>query len=225
MAVLVLAAGIGWADDYWVPDWRGEAGTTWAVWDNWIAYPDLMPPDASSAHPGGLAPSHATADPDSAFLMESWTDSLGENRWNVLHIIGDDELSFHLDNYDQDRPEKLVRIQITYDSDHAHPSAFNLAVGYQSAILEPHIPANLLAVTEPPGWVTAAHEFTIAPNPMWEEIYLKFDWDQAPGSSAYVDQVVIDTWCVPEPVTAFLLAAGAPCLLIGRRRSTAFPHC
>jgi hypothetical protein len=198
------------ADDYWLPAWRGQSGTTWAVWDNWIDYPDPMPADAVSINPAGLTPPYATADPASAFLMDSWTDSLGENRWNVLHITGDDELMFHLDNYDRNRPKKLIQIQITYDSDQAGPLAFNIQAGYASGVTPDHMPANLVAITEPPGWVTAAYEFSIEPNPVWEEIYLKFDWEATtpPASSAYVDQVVIDTWCVPEPVTLMLLAMG-----------------
>jgi len=215
--VMLMWAGVAQADDYWIPSWRGQSGTTWAVWDNWIDYPGPMPPDAAASNPAGVAAPYAVADPASAFLMDSWTDNLGENRWNVLHIIGDDELMFYLDNYDRDWPEKLVRIQITYDSDHAWPVAFNVLAGYEGAVESFHIPANLVAITEPPGWVTAAYEFTIKPNPLWEEIYLKFDWG-AGLPSAYVDQVVIDTWCIPEPATAVLFGLGVPALLRHKRR-------
>jgi len=79
-----------------------------------------------------------------------------------------------------------------------------------------HIPANLVAITDPPGWVTAAYEFTIEPNPLWEEIYLKFEFSPNPTPAAYVDQVVIDTWCIPEPATLGLLFVGG--LALVRRR-------
>ena len=210
---VLVTSNLVFAHDYWVPDWRGEPGTTWSVWDDWAQYPGPMPPDAFTANPAGVASPYATADPDSAFLLDSWTDGLGENRWNVLHIVGDDELGFHLDNYDRNFPEKLVRIQISHDSDHARPLAFNVLLGYDGVTFPIHVPADLVAVTEPPGWVTAAYEFSVEPNPQWEEIYLKFDWDPAHDPSAYVDQVVIDTWCIPEPSTLVLLSAGAVGLL------------
>jgi hypothetical protein len=217
VAMVVLFTGnLALADDYWVPSWRGGTGTTWAVWDNWTDYPNPMPSDAFAANPANLAQPYANADPGSAFLLDSWTDALGENRWNVMHIVGDDELAFHLDNYDENRTEKRVRIQITYDSDKARPLAFNVTAGYHSGVMPSHIPANQVAITEPPGWVTAAYEFTLQPNPMSEDIYLKFDWNSS--SSAYVDQVVIDTWCIPEPATAALLALGALTVLCRRRR-------
>ena len=215
--MVFFTGSLALADDYWIPEWRGQPGTTWAVWDNWINYPGPMPADASDANPAGLAAPYAMADPASAFLMDSWTDSLGDNRWNVMHIIGDDELMFHLDNYDRDWPEKLVWIQITYDSDQAWPMAFNVVAGYDGITFPFHVPANLVAITEPPGWVTAAYEFSFEPNPAWEEIYLKFEFHANPTPSAYVDQVVIDTWCIPEPLTLCLLTLGSLAALIRRR--------
>ena len=215
MGLTLFWSGVAQADDYWIPEWRGEPGTTWAVWDNWIAYPGSMSADATDSNPAGVAAPYALADPTGAALMDSWTDSLGENRWNVMHIIADDALMFHLDNYDRDWPEKHVWIQITYDSDQALPEAFNVVAGYDGGTFPFHVPANLVAVTEPPGWVTAAYEFSFEPNPQWEEIFLKFE-----GGSAYVDQVVIDTWCIPEPGTIVLLSLGTV-FLVRRRKGSA----
>ncbi|MBN1855218.1 MAG: hypothetical protein JW829_20975 [Pirellulales bacterium] len=195
LAGLFMSAGFTQADDYWIPEWRGQPGTTWAVWDDWIDNPQQMPSDHFIANPGVLTPPHATADPNSAFLMDSWTDVLGVNRWNVLHIVEDAALGFYLDNYDRNWLEKRVWIQITFDSDQAKPTAFYVRAGYPDQVVSTRIPAESVGSTELPGWVTAAYEFRLQPNPLWEEILLEFAWQGTDSSkhSAYVDQVVIDT--------------------------------
>jgi hypothetical protein len=75
-----------------------------------------------------------------------------------------------------------------------------------------------VGITETPGSVVAAYEFTLEPNPLREEILLKFDWPMTYQDSAYVDQVVIDTWCIPEPVTLAFVGLGGIWLLRWRRR-------
>lgn len=67
-------------------------------------------------------------------------------------------------------------------------------------------------VTSPPdanGWVTSAYDFQFQPNPWNEKIELKFN------DTAFIDQVVIDTICIPEPATLLL---GLGCLVLARGR-------
>lgn len=200
LAGTFLYAGFTRADDYWIPEWRGQPGTVCAVWDNWIDYPQSMPPDRFSANPASLALPGATADPERALLMDSWTDELGANHWNVLHITGDNALGFRLDNFDRNWPEKRVWIQITFDSDQTMPAGFSVTAGYPDEVVTKYIPVELVGTTEPPGWVTAAYEFHLQPNPLWEEIMFQFAWQGADLSkhSAFVDQVVIDTFVGAE---------------------------
>ena len=62
------------------------------------------------------------------------------------------------------------------------------------------------------GWYTILYSFTIEPNPIFEDIYIKFS-----SYPAYVDQVVIDTHCVPEPTTILLIAGGIVGLVLRKR--------
>ncbi|GAG25684.1 unnamed protein product, partial [marine sediment metagenome] len=133
----------------------------------------------------------------------------------VVEVHIDDDLIFHLDNYDIANEEKWVRVQITYWPQAAPPSGFNVWTDQGGPVPVPAAEAGSYDHTD--GWVTKAYDFILEPNPDWEDIGLKFEFSPNPMPSAYVDQVVIDTWCVPEPGTLGLLLLGGLALLNRRR--------
>ncbi len=67
------------------------------------------------------------------------------------------------------------------------------------------------------GWVTEVLKFRLEPNPPWEILTM----GEFISYPAYVDQVVIDTICIPEPGTLVLLAVGCVRLLVRPRRRRA----
>jgi len=224
---MFVISGIVVADDLFPPDWRGDARTVTAEWDSWDSGASLPNPDQWSSGAGQLS----TTESPYAILASDGIDYLStyEGRSDVLHLYEFDEgffpmLGFRLPNF-PDGDSKTVRVQVTYWPDDGGNEAWlandflvlagmdplnpeNTLPGY--GINDDPIEATYIDEAENGGWVTETYEFTITPNPAWEEIW--FGFEEYP---AYVDQVVIDTICVPEPATLLLLSLGG---LVLRRR-------
>ena len=210
-AVLMLVVGQTQADDLFAPYWAETDNSLFAEWHTWDVSGE---PDDWEANPVGL-------DVPMMFRMaggELLADY--EGRTDVLMIMSDDEVEFHLDNYNNDNPEKWIRIQITYyvdvDPDLGLPEGFPLiAVDVWTDMISDLridiVPSEIYDHDD--GWYTVAYDFILEPNPAWETIGLKFL-----GYPAYVDQVVIDTKCVPEPAAMSLLVLGGIGVLLRRRR-------
>ena len=208
MCLTVLALPV-LADDVAPPPWSGGApGSLFAEWDTWGGHPGLMAPDQwfhniphTVTAPVATGP-HATSRP-----------SVGEpnERFDVMEVTAHDGLMFHLDNWDQRNPEKLIRIQITYRSGGGEPIGFNVwpsldPVG--EGLFIPAVPFLIDPRDLQGEWLTGVYDFTMVPNPEAETIGLKFS-----DYPVFVDQVVIDTICVPEPASIALLAMGGLALL------------
>ena len=61
------------------------------------------------------------------------------------------------------------------------------------------------------GWYKATYDILIEPNPGWERIQIKPD-----SCTSYIDSVVVETICIPEPATMALLALGG--LLLRKKK-------
>ncbi len=197
------------ADDVIIPPWADQPGTVVAEWDSWTGFPDLMSPDEWYSNPPyQLYPPYAIVD-ESAELLESY-----EGRGNVIKLNGDDELKFHMTNFGDGGEDsyKDIWIQVTY-----HPidpnQYFWFAVTADIAGISDEFFVD--QVDRGGGWYTVAVRCQIWPNPSYEEISLNFfDFSvDEPLYPAYVDQVVINTRCIPEPATICLLGLGALSLI------------
>jgi hypothetical protein len=209
---ILAATGIATADDVLGPPewWEENPGIAASHWDDWTGFPGPMAPDYWDSTPELTTSPYAYAY-GSAYLESSW-----EGRSNLLRLMGDDELKFHMPNF-VGGDYKDIWIQVTYYKPDTREPSFNVNAEGLEYMTEPVFEG---FVEHEDGWVTDAWSFQIWPNPPEEEIWLNFS---SYSGFTYVDQVVIDTRCVvPEPATICLLGLGALSLL--RRKSKLFKN-
>lgn len=202
--LLLITAAPAMADDPCSPSWRGQEGTLYAAWNSWTGFAGPMPPDDWESN--GLASPQAYAY-GSAYLKPSYS-----GRSSLLRLDGDDESKFDMPNF-VGGDYKDIWIQVTYYKPDTRYPLFTVVTEEKFDMTTPVLEDSEVWGTT--GWVTEAWSFQLSPNPEWEEIWLNFS---SYDSYTYVDQVVIDTQCTPEPTTIALLGLGAIGLL--RRKKT-----
>lgn len=220
----LVPAGPVSADDIFPPWYYGQPGSQYAIWETWTD--SAIPPNPPSSYAdywetwdgvyGPLLNSPTVSLKSGGTYLPYWPDDTG--RLDVWQVNADDGLVFYLDNYDDPKLYKFVRIQITYyDPVGAiNPDEFKVTTD-----IHEFFPAELVGSENwGDGWFTEAFDFVLSPNPVQEWIGLRFN-DYTDG--VYIDQVVIDTWCtddpspVPIPGAVWLLGSGL-IGLVGLRR-------
>ncbi len=171
------------ADDADPPSWRGLYNATYQEWD-FNSSTNPLPAETVSNRYG----TPLMTITDGTYLTEY------QGRAGVWEYSSGG-MAFDLPNNPDLGPEKWIRIQVTYWDD---PGSFNSpSIGSSPAgdggLVDeiPHLD----------NWKTVVVDFTLTPNPPSETILLGGN-----GASVYIDQVVIDTTCVPEPGMLMLLA-------------------
>ena len=226
MLVIAICSGAAFADDIFAPEWRGQQRTTQAVWDTWqngVWTEDYIDADTFEAVPAsGLVfeePASAGVYGQSGYVanLAPW-EGVGE-RFDLIEVNGEMELDLWIPNFDEN-PMKEINLQITYSSweDISPVLWVDAFMGDNQDAEFDYAFQKLASHTHDDGWVTDAYTIVVEPNPTDELITLSFDssagWEPYP---MYVDQVVVDTACVPEPASLSVLGLGVAFFL--RRRT------
>ncbi len=194
-ALLCLVCQFAYADDFNPAPWRGSPGTTFQQWE--FNDPDPAPLPTLLNNPYGM-PS-TTVVPNNGM---SWIPALN-GRIGVWPLSGYIETT--IPNTPVPNPSKIVWVSITWTPQ---------GIGCRPFVIETTTATSGQLVHEDnlTGWIHSTFAITMQPNPTVESILIT--------GEIYVDEMVIDTVCVPvpEPGSLAVLGTGAIGLLLGLRR-------
>ena len=200
VGLFLAAPALG--DDLNPPPWRGEWSTTSQIWEFMapLQPPVMLPPDGPAA--GGQPPLPST---QIWVAGNDWlpTDPYGSDREGIYHLSGLAQVT--VDNHEPPNDWKWVWLQITWRGmDGGTP----ILCALNPAPLPGDEPRIVSERELDFGWISTTWEWFLRPNPP-DEFF-------AISGNVLLDQVVIDTWCMPEPASLGLLVLGSLALL--RRR-------
>lgn len=199
----VIVATPAFADDFFPPAWRGQPGTTMQTWEfSTDANPAVLDVDMN---PYGAAT--AEIEYDSPFTP--WIDIDGNEPYQHQGVwYVEDWIEFGIPNNPMPNDYKEIWIQLTYYADGSgNPEFFTdpgMTGGVTQIFSEPVGPGDI--------YTHAVYSIMFDHNPDFETI-----WLVPQDCTIYVDEVVIDTICAPEPTTAVLMLLSATALLRRRR--------
>src|SRR5207245_1900199 len=124
-------------------------------------------------------------------------------------------LNFDIPNTGIQTHQKELWLQVTFLSNAAVPPPSYVIASSSGTFTQIGGPFN---TTLPNGWVHQLTQWGIAPCPVFERVTI---FPSTAGTQSFIDQVVIDTQCIPTPSpgTASLLALAGLCA-VRRRRPT-----
>jgi len=207
LAGMANAQSTGLETDVLPPDWRGDPNTTLQAWsfdesDNpasldWLGNPYGTP----------VATITTTENPAVGPLKTYWLSD-HEGRDGVWRIFGGDYMELYIPNTDLENPFKEIWLQMTWSSvaiDHA--PLFQTSPGYFAI--------ELIQSTEitDSTYYRSVYKLVLEPNPAEELI-----WILPRDCEMYIDEIIVDTKCVPEPSSLALIGAGGLVGLFIRRR-------
>jgi hypothetical protein len=202
ICIVVALTAPAWADDLVSPPWpRGAEGTTYQAWE-FDTPANPADPDVVD-NPYGLPFAQAFGALELPLLDTWWLeeDNGHEGVWNVGGSLG-----LYIPNRPMQDDRKEIWLQITCDAGcGALPHVLSVP-DYATISLVGQIDAG-------GGYTHDTYHIVIKPNPDDEWLYILPRYGQA-----YIDEIVVDTICIPEPVSILILAPGL--WILSRRRAS-----
>jgi len=220
------------AEDLNPPTWRGNPLTTWQQWE-FLQEGDPIPnsdpaafgystPDAGNFLPTPVV-THIPG-PGAGWHPKQPTAEFGQGIYDPDGIPGDGwvnlsgELIIDIPNFSNNNPRKIIWIQLVWEPQGpGNLPTIQLLDPAGDPSTVPLVRTELWPAPDDPDptnqWRKVYHDtwhFELFPNPDFESISI--------SGGINVDELVIDTWCVPEPATMSFLGLGGLSVLIRRKR-------
>ena len=203
LVVLALTATSATADDLVPPPWeRGAEGTTFQVWE--FNTPDNpVPPDAVGNPFGDPFAIIIGSGLDTAAFDPLWLAEDGQHAgvWRTEGYVG-----LWLPNDPIPRQWKHIWLQITYNAGNDYNPLIQTEPQYLVMEL-------INSQDAGGGYKHDTYSIIIEENPAAEAVTIL-----PPFCAIYVDEIVVDTICIPEPAAMALISLGGMFLLRRRRR-------
>jgi hypothetical protein len=180
---------------YTGPSWRGGPGTTFERWS--FSSDSTSPSPDSYNNPYG-APSLWIGD------RATWSQTI--DTYANVWALKTDEMDLQIPNRSATwaGTEKHIWAEITWkvaglDTRTTHDDSLMVGVDPEGGYTAMNFKRQDDSIGN--GWFSTIIKVNIKPNPLSEWIFVKGD--------IYIDEVTIDTQCIPEPATLGLLIGGA----------------
>jgi hypothetical protein len=207
LAVLCICASaffpfVAAAHDVFPPAWRGLDGTTYQEWQFGSKANPAAPDVINNSYGSAIASITVGA------FGEGWMDNPGLGTQTGMWDLGSSgQIVLNIDNRRISAGFGDISIQVTYYG--------GLFVAPTVAVPGAQFISSQTVLVESDGvlgaWYLGQSIWHIEPNPFSEQIIVTSD-----SFGGMVDQIVVDTICVPEPATITLLTVAG--LAILRRR-------
>lgn len=213
LTALILITGFvahAIADDLHPPPWaRGSDRTTTQEW-TFDSTTDI------NGHPingfGNPYGNPVVTNPSSFVWLpddSSFNPTNPNPRHGIVTLAPGSTLKFLIPNHEDLAYQKLVWAQLTWWADPGND------VVISPLAQDPNTGATVGTIPLGAGWNHTTLSFVLAQQPAFEEFWVQ----NFTNDNLYLDQVVIDTKCVPEPASLAVLALGGFGLLLRRKRS------
>ena len=214
MFCCLIVSATSFADDLNPPPWRGQWSTTVQYWEFYTPEPGPLVPDgpgpliddpvgAPYEQPGYLPSTEVIVQPGPGMGWIEFDPNSGrEGIWPLSGII-----DVVVDNHDPNpENEKWIWVQVTW-----RPQDAGEVPIFEN--LDPPPVGDILPIEEIPcdnEWVHSTYFWKLDWNPPDERFTI--------GGTIDVDELVIDTWCIPEPTILAMFVLGLPLVLKRSRK-------
>ena len=202
--LLLMPIATAWGDDFDPPNWRGQSGSSMVQYE-FLTNNPTTPPDISFV-PFGPPSILVTPGPGAGWWEKNPLGDLGydpagpsgDGWWNLSG-----QIDLTLQNSPTLNPHKEIWVQLTWSPQSAGNVPFLHVEDAFETTPETFTPLVQNIVYDNPSSglqvFRSVYHIDLHPNPPWEIIHIR--------GGVNVDELVVDTICVPEPASLMMLTA------------------